>query len=510
VNLSGRGGASLHRDGAEHRVARQSHTTSAYTTEFHHEFRAETGRLLVRRFLWFTTIVVGFAAISLLLGVVAALSLPAEAFESEGGEQLRALRSPLWWSVSVLWLFGFLGALVYVWRRRPPERTVLRISAWVVVFDGLLNVFAGAMSVQGSLGIVSFFITHLVACLFLPWTARQALRPMLVVLGVHAAARLLWMDPVWRGPSGATLALVAFSPLLAVPGTLWCWVRHSQRMREFRFRFVSTKYSEMRRELVDARRIHESLFPKPIEDGPVRFTFEYEPMRQLGGDFLYARRCSGDHAGPFDIVLLDVTGHGIPAALTVNRLHGELERIYAENPGAEPGGVLRLLNRYVHLTLSSHSIYVTGMCIRVDCEDGTLEYASGGHPPAFLRAVDGTVEELASTAFVLGACPDEAFDAGARRMDFGPGDTLLAYTDGAIEARDGSGKMFRIEGIRRMVASADARRATDWPRVFKNEVVRFRGGPPEDDTLLLVVHRAVGAARDRTRATGLARAGRSA
>jgi serine phosphatase RsbU (regulator of sigma subunit) len=284
------------------------------------------------------------------------------------------------------------------------------------------------------------------------------------------------------------------SPMLAIPGAFWCWTRHSKRVKDFRFKFVNSKYSEMRRELVDARRIHESLFPDTIETGPVRFAFEYEPMRQIGGDFLYSHCCKGrDGAsdGPLNIVLLDVTGHGIPAALTVNRLHGELERIFAEMPDVGPGEVLRLLNKYVHLTLATHSIYVTGMCLRVNCENGEIEYASGGHPPAFLRAVDGTIEELQSTSFVLGACPDEAFDSAPCTLRFGPGDTVFAYTDGAIEARNDSGTMFRIDGIRRMVASADGRSPTLWPRVFKDEVIEFRGGPPEDDTLLLVLHHSV-------------------
>ncbi len=477
-------------------VARQVNTSAAYTTEFHHEFRAETSRLLLRRFLWFTAVVAVFGLVSLVAGPIATMQIEPSAVTGES-DPVASLRGSLPWIFSGIWLAAYAAAFGYAWRVKPAEAVVLRLSFWIVTFDGLMNLAITAIGVQGTMGLGGFFITHMLACLFMPWSAWQALRPMIAVLSVNALVVLFILHPVWKGEmTPASWAGLILSPLLAVPGTLWCWTRHSKRVKDFRFKFVNSKYSEMRRELVDARRIHESLFPQTIDSGPVRFSFEYEPMRQIGGDFLYShRRTSGDGAehSPLSIVLLDVTGHGIPAALTVNRLHGELERIFAEMPDIGPGEVLRLLNRYVHLTLATHSIYVTGMCMRIDCEAGEVEYASGGHPPAFLRAVDGTIEELPSTSFVLGACPDEAFDSGPRTLAFGPGDTILAYTDGAIEARNDAGKMLRIDGIRRMVASADSRRPNAWPGIFKDEVIGFRGGaPPEDDTLILALHHSVG------------------
>ncbi|VAX39627.1 hypothetical protein MNBD_PLANCTO03-1574 [hydrothermal vent metagenome] len=480
-------------------MAKNTRTTAAYTTEFHHEFRVETGRLLRRRFLWFTAVVWSLGLLSLLGGAVIA-------FGGLEGQTVEAIKSPLMWVFSVVWLGMYVWAFLFAWKQRPQDEVLLRLSFWVVTIDGLLALSMKAVGVPGTLGIGGFFITHLFACLFLPWTPWQALRPMLVVLSVNVPVTLV-LAKLGQEPSAAggppaewlpnTLIMLALMPFLALPGMLWCWVRHSKRTQDFKYRFMSSRYTEMRRELVDARKIHESLFPRPITEGELRFSFEYEPMRQIGGDFLYASRkkeAGGvtSFSPPLSIVLLDVTGHGIPAALTVNRLHGELERVFAENPDIGPGEVLRLLNRYVHLTLSTHSIYLTAFCFRVDTEASTLEYASGGHPPAFLRAVDGTIEELPSTAFVLGACPDEAFDAAPRTLAFGPGDTAFAYTDGAIEARDETGTMIRIDGLRRMVASVDGMLPTTWPAAFRDEVVGFRGGPPEDDTLMLVVHRMVG------------------
>lgn len=484
--------------------AKHPNTSAAYTTEFHHEFRAETGRLLRRRFLWFTSVVGLFGLVAFVAGLVLILRdhqriVSGAVVLAEGKlDPLLQLEKPRLWGFMGAWLSLYAGSFLYVLRRRPRDETVLRLSIWLVMADGLLNVAMELAGVQHASGALGFFMTHLLACLFLPWTAWQALRPMIVVLPVAALASLV-IRPLWdSAPSSGQYAAAILSPLLAVPGTVWCWVRHSKRTQDFKLRYMSSRYSEMRRELVDARKIHESLFPARIEQGPLRFTFEYEPMRQIGGDFLFAHRprAASSPDGPLSVVLLDVTGHGIPAALTVNRLHGELERVFAEDPDLGPGDVLALLNRYVHLTLATHSIYVTALCLRVDSGASTLEFASGGHPPAFLRAVDGTVEELVSTSFVLGAAAYADYDPAPRTLRFGPGDTVLAYTDGAIEARDQTGKMIRIDGLRRMVASAGEIHPTKWPAAFRNEVAAFRGGPAEDDTLLLVIHRVLG---DRAR-----------
>lgn len=496
-------------------MAKHAHTTAAYTTEFHREFKVETVRLLRRRFLWFAGVVGTFALIGLVVAIARAIgaergpTLPGEAgFAAAAPPVVEDLR---WWmlAISTVGLYGV--SFGYAIQRRPTDETLVRLSLWVVTAYGAISVFARALGLEGAtVGLSGFFFTHLVACLFLPWTALQAIQPMALVLGANAVLAILARShPVWSDGVGAGIAALAMSPLLAVPGALLCLVRHSRRTQDFKYRFMTSRYSEMRRELVDARRIHESLFPQPFDTGGLRLTFEYEPMRQLGGDFLYANwHQSAGALSPVSIVLLDVTGHGIPAALTVNRLHGEMERVFAENPEVGPGEVLGLLNRYVHLTLATHSIYVTAMCVRVDPARSTIEYASGGHPPAFIRAVDGTIEELASTAFVLGACPDEAFAPGQRELRFGPGDTLIAYTDGAIEAKAEDGRMLRVEGLRRLVAGVNTARPDDWPVRLRQQVASYREGPPADDTLFLTLHRPVTAV-DRS-PDGKARSGRPA
>ncbi|MEN1704556.1 MAG: PP2C family protein-serine/threonine phosphatase [Planctomycetota bacterium] len=330
----------------------------------------------------------------------------------------------------------------------------------------------------------------------LPWTVRQALIPAGVVMGVAAAHRF---SPLGEGLSFSSLLSNVLMFCLALPAILIAWWRHSARVKDFQFSFMQQRYGEVRRELTDARRIHEAMFPAPMMDGDVRFTYRYQPMRQIGGDYLHVAVSPTDcgRGERLCVVVLDVTGHGIPAALNVNRLYGELARIFAEDPCIEPGDVLRLLNRYVRLTMSSHSVYVTGLVARIDPVRGVLEYANAGHPPAFHLGIDGTIDQLDSTTYLLGAVDDAGFDPHTRDIRFSSGDRLISYTDGATEATDEGGRMLGIRGMQGILSSQAMQSEGGWPPMLLGAVDGHRDGPPKDDTLVIEMYRPMAAAGKR-------------
>jgi serine phosphatase RsbU (regulator of sigma subunit) len=235
----------------------------------------------------------------------------------------------------------------------------------------------------------------------------------------------------------------------------------------------------MRREFSRARTIHESMFPAPYDDGHVRFQYTYAPMRELGGDYIHL------HVGAEGLVhltLLDVTGHGLAAALTVNRLYGELERIRAESPRAEPGEVLTLLNRYISLTMVRHNIYATAACVTLDPYLDELRWASAGHPPGYLRGVNGVIRDLPATTVVLGAFDHETFQAQQQKIELSPDDTLVLFTDGVFESRDRLGRQFGLKRVRELMALQPPPR--HWPRFIAAAVDRYNGGQNEDDILV--------------------------
>ena len=168
-----------------------------------------------------------------------------------------------------------------------------------------------------------------------------------------------------------------------------------------------------------------------------------------------------DETSAVHLTLVDVTGHGLAAALTVNRLYGELERVYAESNRSDPGTVLTLLNRYINLTMRQHNIYATASCVMLDPTTGTLRWASGGHPPGYLRRANAEVRDLAATTVLLGALADDQFNPDQQTIEVNPGDTLIMFTDGAFEARDRTGQPFGLQRLREMVSITQP--SMHWP-----------------------------------------------
>lgn len=471
-----------------------------HTTEFRREFDAETGVLLRRRFFWLLgasgfVYVLSLLSVLLIFGVL--LVAPSGAVvDASLASKIGEVRMGRW-GIAVVLALGALDIGMYIWAGMYVARThmqrdrLLKFTQWALVYRGVVDVIIGViMRSEGFPWVLGFY--HILACSFLPWTPQQAIRPMGPLLVLNAAVVLVFsgIDPLFKA---FTIAMSLFA---GAPGVLIAMVKQSRRVEEFRTRMMHARYGEMKRELFDARRIHEALFPPAIDSGPLVFQYRYQPMRQIGGDYLYARfsPSAEDQAPAFNVLLLDVTGHGIAAALTVNRLYGEVERLFAENPHADPGDVLSALNKYVHLTLATHSVYVTALCMRIDQQADTLRYASGGHPPAFLCAVDGTIEQLDSTALILGACAGSDFHPDVQMRRFGAGDTLLAYTDGAIEARNAAGRMLTIAGFTKILANACPKGAKPMGglcAMVLDAVEAHRAGVAEDDTLLVEITRGI-------------------
>ncbi|MGQ0627266.1 MAG: PP2C family protein-serine/threonine phosphatase [Phycisphaerales bacterium] len=488
--------------------------TAAISHDFRHEFERESLLHLRRRFLWYTGVAIG---LNLLMGIAPLIvRLLSGSFFSRPRPFLNALAS--FTTVADLFILaGYILAYRYVRLRLLGRARLVKFMTALMIVAGLIRMVAGfleyavyragrpsvelALAEEGTLSLLGLvwtvLWTHVLACAFVPWTPREAMRPILTLSLGFAIVALAHLIRVGGAGWGAVVAAAVLFPLVGLPGaavTLW---NHGRFRESFLIRAIRGRYIEMKRELTDARRIHEALFPAPAERGSLRFDYRYEPMRQIGGDFLYTRFSPGaEGTDPsLNLLLLDVTGHGIPAALTVNRLYGEVERLFAEDPAITPDRVLRALNRYVYLTLADHSLFVTALAVRIDPgeEAGQLKYASAGHPPAFIRAVDGTLEQLDSTAPVLGAFVDSDYDVELTTRPFTAGDAFLGYTDGAMETRDGHGRMLGVDGLLRALGGRSRGAPLPpgaWTQAILDAVNTHRLGPPTDDTLIVEVTRA--------------------
>jgi serine phosphatase RsbU (regulator of sigma subunit) len=442
----------------------------AYELELERWFRA--------RFAWLCVAFVGLVTLEASLRVVSFLGDVAGGADLEAGltgQFANVLGSA---AVLIIALHFYLFVRPLIERREQAvaaaTRLILTLGATTFVFQLAMLLLFGRMPIPP---ILSILFWHVMASAFLPWTPRESLRPILPLLcawAVFTATRGAIRGEWWP----TALTLVA-SPLVLVPGMLLAHFRLTRHRRRFRRELSNRFFVSMRRELQQARKIHESLFPKASQDAHFRFEYRYRPAQEVGGDFIHVWT---DHHGIIHLTLLDVTGHGLVAAMTVNRLYGELERLRYEHPYLRPGSVLSLLNRYVLLTLAPHKIFATALMLRIDPRTGTMTYANGGHPPLFVRGRGGALREIDSTTALLGVLQPQDFGVDDVTLPLEQGDQILAYTDGVFEARDRRNRKWGLQRLRDALKRQPP--PSSWPEYLLSLVDSFTNGVLDDDLLV--------------------------
>ena len=177
------------------------------------------------------------------------------------------------------------------------------------------------------------------------------------------------------------------------------------------------------------------LLPQSPPDWPdLRWSIHFAPLDHLGGDYYDFAAPTPDHLG---FLIADASGHSIPAALVAI-----LARFgFAQAAGAtsHPGDVLSAMNR--RLQDLTEERFVTAFYGVLDRRTGVFRYSSAGHPPPLhFEAKTGRVRDLLAQGFMLGIMPDEVYVE--REVALEPGDKLLFYTDGLVEARNEIGELF--------------------------------------------------------------------
>jgi sigma-B regulation protein RsbU (phosphoserine phosphatase) len=241
------------------------------------------------------------------------------------------------------------------------------------------------------------------------------------------------------------------------------------------------------RELAIGRQMQLALLPANPPDIPGwHWASYYEAARQVGGDF-YDFIMLDDDPGRCWLVIADVTGKGVPAALFMavarTMIRAEIE------PGRSPVAVLARVNQLI-LGDKGSPLFLSALVAELELVSGRLRYASAGHDgPLCMRRASGRVEELAASGYLLGAFRDATFEQGQTVL--AEGDALVLYTDGVSEARDAQRHFFGDERLRRAIFTTGVCGAQEMVdgivaavRDFAGEVVQ------EDDLTLLVVKRA--------------------
>jgi serine phosphatase RsbU (regulator of sigma subunit)/anti-sigma regulatory factor (Ser/Thr protein kinase) len=237
-------------------------------------------------------------------------------------------------------------------------------------------------------------------------------------------------------------------------------------------------------ELKIAQLIQQQFLPHELPNLPEwQIAAYYGPARVVGGDF-YDFIDLGQ--GRIGLVVGDVTDKGVPAALVMARTHSILR---AEAPRlVAPGAVLARANDLLAAEMPE-KMFVTCLYMVLEPATGHVTFANAGHNLPYVRT-DAGVVEFRATGMPLGLLPGLTYEE--READIGPGDSVLLYSDGIIEAHDPAGEMYGFPRLKDDMASELA--GTELLDELLDRLHGFtgRGWEQEDDITMVALRRSAG------------------
>lgn len=249
---------------------------------------------------------------------------------------------------------------------------------------------------------------------------------------------------------------------------------------------LEVKNNQMEQELVLARDIHKTLIPHSTSTENTDIAVSYVPLSAVGGDYATFHV---NKDGNLFFLIGDITGHGVSAALLVNRIYGEVEALIKQY--FTPGALLRELDNFVQEHFQETRMYISACCGLLDFKKKILFYSNYGHPPQILHQKQANnIFLLESQTYFLGIGVDNA-DLRTKMfegtLNFEDKDRIILFTDGLIETIGKDGEFFGMEKLKAFVKNY----ANEHPAVFNSnllkELDKFRNGPVSDDLFLLTI-----------------------
>jgi len=236
-----------------------------------------------------------------------------------------------------------------------------------------------------------------------------------------------------------------------------------------------------RDELEDGRAVQRALLPAPSpEVAGWDVWLSSRPANDVGGDLVDLLRLAGDHVA---LVLADVAGKGLGAALLMAKLQSTLRAIAGDTPSL--GEQAARVNAILHRDGLPNS-FATLVYLDVTRDSGTVRLVNAGHmPPLVLRG--RTLAELARGGIALGITHPAAYEEQV--VELAPGETLLVYSDGVTEAMNASGEFFGEERLRAILPGVSTLAAAEIASRVVAAVDAFVGSASVHDDLSLLILR---------------------
>lgn len=235
----------------------------------------------------------------------------------------------------------------------------------------------------------------------------------------------------------------------------------------------------LERELKVATRVHETLIPKNLKTDHFDLALTYRPVSSMGGDYAsYVH-----HEDRLLFIISDVTGHGVPAALLVNRLDSEFKRLALGN--IEPGELLQELESFIEHQFRGTQMYLSAFCGSLDFDSGRLAYSSYGHLPQIIfNAEESKVELLEAQTTLLGIPMQRGNSPFQDETTLSEKSRIFLFTDGVTETKGPEGELFGYERLQEVVHQHATLPPNDFNEHLLQSLTNFKHGDFEDDIFM--------------------------
>jgi sigma-B regulation protein RsbU (phosphoserine phosphatase) len=243
---------------------------------------------------------------------------------------------------------------------------------------------------------------------------------------------------------------------------------------------------QLNQELAEAADYVRSILPPPLTDGGIQTDWRYIPSTSLGGDAFGYHMVDEDH---FAIYLIDVSGHGVGAALlSVSVMNVLRSQSLPETDFKDPEQVLASLN--VAFPGEEHNdMFFTIWYGVYNKSTRELTYASGGHPPALFfdkaNTGDSNATLLRTANNVIGAMPDETYKKD--KHPIGEQNTLYIFSDGVYEVEKSDGSMWQFKEFTDFMNKIESGSQSRLDRLYQHaENIRIEDNFADDFTIVEV------------------------
>jgi serine phosphatase RsbU (regulator of sigma subunit)/pSer/pThr/pTyr-binding forkhead associated (FHA) protein len=236
----------------------------------------------------------------------------------------------------------------------------------------------------------------------------------------------------------------------------------------------------LQRDLELARRMQRTLLPARPPQVPGYFFFDYyQAARQVGGDYYDYVQLPG---GRFAVIVGDVAGKGVPAALLMARLSADVRFSLASEE--DPAKAIQQINEgFAHRDWQDR--FVTMIAAVVNPRSNELMTVNAGHMAPLLRRRGGSVEPIGEEEAGLPLGVAQGFTYQSYTHILEPGDVLTMFTDGFSEAMNGERELYGLERLRQQISSP-AVSVADFGQHILEDVSRFVDGFDQSDDMCLV------------------------